>query len=46
MWIHDVKKDSPADQDGFKISDAVYLFGDVTHEAKDDALKLVVNTVK
>ena len=46
MWIHDVAAGSPAEQDGFKIGDAVCVFGDVTHKADEEALELVVKTVK
>ena len=27
IWIHDVASGSPAEQDGFKIGDAIYTFG-------------------
>ena len=37
---------SPADQDGLKIGDALYRFGTVTHELRNDALQKVVETVK
>ena len=38
VWIHDVRSGSPADQDGLKIGDAIYRFGTVTHELRNEAL--------
>ena len=35
VWIHDVAPGSPAEQDGFKIGDAIYQFGGVTHKEGD-----------
>mmetsp|Transcript_16558 Transcript_16558/g.28169 ORF Transcript_16558/g.28169 Transcript_16558/m.28169 type:complete len:152 (+) Transcript_16558:119-574(+) len=38
VWIHDVAKGSPAEQDGFKIGDAICRFGGVTHKMGDTAM--------
>ena len=46
VWIHDVAPGSPAEQDGFKIGDAIYQFGSVTHQDGEQALNRVVDTVK
>ena len=44
-WISDVIADSPADNAGLKVGDAIYKFGDVNH-ANHDSLKGIVNLVK
>ena len=46
VWVHDVAPGSPAQQDGFKIGDAIVSFGQADHTFGDQALNKVVDTVK
>ena len=46
VWVHDVASGSPAQQDGFKIGDAIVSFGQADHTFGDQALNKVVDTVK